>query len=337
MTVSRLALAALAAGLALDVGRAALAADPAPRADAAASYERAERAAQEGRFAEALAAYRDALAADPGAPAATAARARIGDLEAHAEGGFAPLARLDEVRRDPRRSGDRAEILALERALGSFPGGRVRAEARLFVAEAWRRLGEPARALPPLEAAVADDSADRLTRALALAELCALRQERGELREALAVVERDPALSPAMTEKMRRLTRRERLRGLAALVLGGLGAVGMGSIATLAKRARDLRDLPALLVRPLGVAFALGLGGAGALLARAQGGDARPFVWLGLGVLAVGVVARAFRLAAGGRRRARAVWAAACVAGVVAVAFLAAERTDAAYLDPLGL
>ena len=121
---SRLAIVALAAGLVLGAGGAARAADPAARAAAEASFERAERAAQQRRFAEALASYREALAEDPSAPASTAARARITDLEAHAEGGFAPLARLEDLRRDPRRGGDRAEVEALERECGRFATGR---------------------------------------------------------------------------------------------------------------------------------------------------------------------------------------------------------------------
>ena len=336
---SRLVITALAVAGVLGAGGAARAAEPGARAAAEASFARAEQAAQERRFADALAAYREVLAEDPSAPRAMPARARITDLEAHAEGGFAPLARLEEVRRDPRKGADRAEVEALTRDLASFPGGRVRAEARLFVAEAWwRRLGEPARAIEPLEAAATDDSADRLTRALALTELCTLRRERGEIGAALAAVERDPELSPTLTASMRRLGRRERLRVLAEAVLAVLAVVGLGSTALLAKRARDLRDVPALVVRPLALAFALYLGGAGAMLVRVHGGgDARPFVWLGLGGPALGATARAFRLVAGRRRTVRAVWAAACVAGVMAAAFLAVERTEVTYLDPLGL
>jgi hypothetical protein len=96
---------------------------PATRAEATASFERAERASRERRFGEALAAYRQAAAIDPSAPFVPAARARAADLEAHAEGGFAPLARLEELRRDPARTSDRAAIEALERDAAGFPEG----------------------------------------------------------------------------------------------------------------------------------------------------------------------------------------------------------------------
>jgi hypothetical protein len=237
---------------------------------------------------------------------------------------------------------DRAKIEALARDVEAFPGGRVRAEARLFLAEAWQRIDEPERALAALAAAVEDPTADRLTRALALSELWALRRQRGEIGAALAEVDRDPDLSPAITKAVRRAARRERLRVAASVVLAALGAIGAASIARLMMQARDVRDLPRQIARPGAVAFALYLGGAGAILVHQRGGDARPFLWLGLGVLALLVIARAFTRAfiRGGALRAgaaRAAWAAACIAGVIAAAFLAVERTEVSYLEGLGL
>lgn len=309
------------------------------RAAAEASFARAEQAAKERRYADALAAYRAVGAADPSAAVATPARARAEDLEAHREGGFAPLARLDEVRRDVARGRDPDAVEALARDMEAFPPGRVRAEARIFVAEAWwRRLGQPARAIEPFERAVADTSGDRVTRALALSELCALRRERGEVREALRAAEADPELSPALRAELARLVRRGWLRWVSTAWLAALGLVGAGSAAALALRARDVRDVPGKIVRPLSLAFALYVGGAGALLVRAHGeADARPFVWLGLSLLALDVAARAFRLLAGRRAVVRAAWAVACVAGVLAAAFLSVERTSAEYLDGIGL
>jgi hypothetical protein len=317
----------------------ARAGDPATRAAAEASFAQAEEAAKGLRFAEALAAYRASIAADPSARVAGTAQARATDLEAHAEGGFEPLRRLEELRRDPQKASDRAAIEALERDLARFPDGRVRAEARLFVAEAWwRRLGSPDRAIGLFEAALADGSADRLTRALSLSQLVALRRERGEIREVLAAVTREPGLLPALAEEVRRAALRERLQAIAEGVLAALAALGLLALGRLATRARDLRDLPALVVRPLVAAFAFYLGGAAAILARAHDGDARPFLWLGLGVLALDVIARAGRLAMARRSAAvRAAWAAACVVGVAAAGFLAASRTDASYLEGLGL
>ncbi len=183
------------------------------RAAAATGCARGEEAAKGLRFAEALEAYRAAIAADPSAPCASMARNRADDLAVHAEGGFVPLARVEALRRDRRKAVDRAEIEALTRDLEAFPDGRVRAEARLLVAEAWwHALGDPARAITAFEGAVGDPSGDKLTRALALAQLWTLRRDRGEVREALAEVERDPDLSPKLTELVRKAARREWLR-----------------------------------------------------------------------------------------------------------------------------
>ena len=319
-------------------------AEPGPdleaRAAAQQSFDRAERAYQALRFAEALAAYREAAAADPSARFVPTARARAADLEAHAEGDFAPLARLSAVRRDPILSADRAVIEALERDVAAFPPGRVRGEAELTIADAWwHRLGDPQRAVSPLEAAIADETGDRLTRSLALAELVSLHRERGDLDAALAAVDRSPDLAPATRREVRTLVRRGRLRTAAIALLAALGLLGVVSIVRAARRLGGLAELPRALLPPLAVAFSLYLGGAAAVLVRLRGdGDPRPFVWLGLGVLATFTVARAWRLGWGdGGPSARAARGLLCAAAVIAAAFLAVERTDPGYLEGLGL
>jgi tetratricopeptide (TPR) repeat protein len=322
---------------------------PSPSASAAAlarkeraeeRFGRAEQALAEGRFREALAGYREAIAIDPSARCAPVAAARAADLEAHAEGEFGPLAKLEATRRDPQKSGDRTAITALEQEIPSFPDGRVRSEAALLVAEAWwHRLGEPRRAIAPLTFAVEDRAADRLTRALALTELVAVRRELDELAEASDLVERYPDLSPGTRDRVRRLFRRTELRAISLVVLALLALIGIGSLVRVARRLGGVRDVPRAVVRPHAVAASLYLGGAAALLARLRGdGDPRPFLLLGLGVLAIDVIARTWRLASGDRRAAaRAARAVTCAVGVVAVAFLAIERTDAGYLESFGL
>jgi hypothetical protein len=317
-------------------------AEPSPAARAAAqqSFDRAELAFQELRFADALAAYRAATTADPSARFVPIARARAADLEAHAEGDFAPLARLAAVRRDPGQTADRAVIEALARDVATFPPGRVRGEAELVIADAWwHRLGDPRRALAPLEAAIADETGDRLTRSLALGELTTLQRELGDLPAALAAVERFPDLAPATRKQIRTLVLRGRLTSAAIALLIALFVIGAASLARAASRLRSLRELPRAVAPPLPVAFSLYLGGAAAVLVRLRGdGDPRPFVWLGLGVLAAFTVARAWRLGWGtGGPTARAARAILCAAGVIAAAFLAVERTDVSYLEGLGL
>ncbi len=336
----RRAASALALALVAVLSSAPARAEPSARAAAQQSFERAERAFQAQRFAEALAAYREAAAADPSARFALTARARAADLEAHAEGDFAPLARLSAVRRDPTTSNDRAAIEALAQDMAAFPPGRVRGEAALVIADAWwHHLGEPRRAVPPLEAAVADAAGDPLTRSFALSELARLHRDLGDLDAALALVERFPDLAPATSKEVRTLVRRARLRGASTVVLVALGVIGLVSAIRAAPRLGGLRELPRAVVPPLAVAFSLYLGGAAAVLVRLRGdGDTRPFVWLGLGVLAVFAAARAWRLGWGaGGPSARAARALLCAAGVIAAAFLAVERTDASYLESLGL
>ena len=308
----------------------------AKRSAAAAAFAGAEQAARDLRFAEALAAYREAAAVDPSAPFAPIARTRATDLEAHAEGAFAPLARLEEVRRDPRKSSDRAAIEALERDAAQFPPGRVRAEARLVIAEAWwHALGDPARAIAPLEAAIDDRGADRLTRSLALAELVAVLRAQGDVEAARRAVLREPDLSPGLRVEVLRVARRARIRWASVGVLALLAIIGALALTRAVRMAGDVRDVTPKVVRPLAVAFSLYLGGAASIVVRLRGdGDARPFLWLGLGVLAVDVIARTWRLAWTGGATLRAL---ACVAGVGAVAFLAIERTDAGYLESFGL
>lgn len=319
-------------------------AEPGPdleaRAAAQQSFDRAELAFEALRFADALAAYRAAASADPSARFVPIARARAADLEAHAEGDFAPLARLSAFRRDPIQGGDRAAIEALARDVATFPPGRVRGEAELTIADAWwHRLGDPQRAVAPLEAAVADETGDRLTRSLALGELVSLHRERGDLDAALAAVDRFPDLAPAARKELRSLARRGRLRVAAIALLAALGVFGLVSLARAAPRLGGLAELPRAVLPPLAVAFSLYLGGAAAVLVRLRGdGDPRPFVWLGLGVLAAFVVARAWRLGWGdGGPSARAARGLLCAAGVIAAAFLAVERTDPSYLEGLGL
>jgi len=337
----RRAASALALGAILLSAAAPSHAEPGPEARVTAqqSFDRAEQAFQAERFAEALAAYREAVAADPSARFVLTARARAADLAAHAEGDFAPLARLSIVRRDPTKLRDRAVIEALARDVAAFPPGRVRGEAELVIADAWWRLGEPRRAVGPLEAVVADEAGDRLTRSLALGELARLQRELGDLDAALAAVERFPDLAPAARNEVRKLVRRGRLRTTAIALLAALGVVGLTSVVRATPRVGGLGEIPRALLPPLAVAFSLYLGGAAAVLVRLRGdGDPRPFVWLGLGVLAVFAVARAWRFGWGvGGPSARAARGVICAAGVLAAAFLAVERTDASYLESLGL
>lgn len=303
------------------------------------AYELAERAASDLRFGDALAAYDRAIALDPSAPFVRVARARVADLRAHAEGDFVPLTRLESVRRNP--TARREDIESLARDADHFPAGRVRSEAQLVIAEAfWHRFGAPDLAVKALENALADTSADRLTRTLALGELVALERERDRLAAAASAVRRFPDLSPPLRAEIERLVRRIWMGRVALGLVGIVLSLGIAAILrAIFGQHRDADEVLRDAVRPASVAFALYMGGAAALLVRLHGeGDVRPFLWLGFGVLAIDVAARGWRLGfvdeRSGVRVARAI---TCGLAVLAVAFLALQYADAAYLETLGL
>jgi len=303
------------------------------------AYEQAESAAAALHFSEALAAYDRAISLDPSAPFVRVARARVADLRAHAEGDFVPLTRLEKVRRNPTASREDVETLA--RDAPQFPPGRVRSEAQLVVAEAfWHRFGAPDLAAQALDAALEDPSADRLTRALALNELVALERERERLDAANALVARFPDLSPNLTAEVRRLVRRVWLGRFAWGSFSGLILLGViGGLRAIFGRGFEPDAVIRKVVRPFSVGFALYIGGVASLLVRLHGeGDVRPFLWLGFGVLAVDIAVRACRVGFVDERViVRILRALASVIGVVAVAFLALQYADAAYLETLGL
>lgn len=310
-----------------------------PTTTAREAYALAERSAADLRFADALAAYDQAIALDPSAPFVRVARARVADLRTHAEGDFVPLARLESVRRNPTAT--RGDIDTLARDAEHFPPGRVRSEAQLVVAEAyWHRFGSPDLAAHALDEALSDASADRLIRALAVSELVALERERGRLDAAARVVARFPDLAPNLRAEVQRLVRRVWLGRVAigfvsAVLLLGVVAV-LRAIFWLRRDADTvLRDI----VQARSVAFALYIGGAASLLVRLHGdGDVRPFLWLGFGVLAIDAAARGWRLGfVDERARARVGRAITSGVAVLAIAFLALQYADASYLETLGL
>lgn len=303
------------------------------------AYETAERAASELRFVEAVDAYDRAMTLDPSAPFVRIARARVADLRAHAEGNFVPLARLESVRRSLTTT--REDIDELARDAAQFPAGRVRSEAQLVVAEAyWHRFGEPDLAAHALEAVLVDSSADRVTRTLALGQFVALERERDRLEAAARIVAMYPDLSPSLRAEMARLVRRVWLGRVAKVVVVAVLLVGVLAVirAILGQR-RDPDLVLREVVRPASMAFALYMAGAASLLVRLHGeGDVRPFLWLGLGVLAIDAAARGWRLGFVDERKvARMVRAITCGVAVVALAFLALQYADAAYLETLGL
>ena len=312
-----------------------------PRQIAQIAFQKAEQAARDLRFAEALAAYEEAATRDPSAPFAPTARVRAADLRAHSEGAFVPLATLEAIRRDPAKNRDPAAIAALEEAARGFPDGRVRAEARLVVAQAYAHSFEdPARALAALESILTDPHADRATRTLALSEAITQYRVVGDLAGALAAVERDPDLLPTLTREVRTEVRRVKIARGCLVALGLLAAAALWGAARAVRRLKDVRKLAPALLRPNALAFAFYLGATGALFVRFRGGegDPMPFLGLGLGVAIVVVLVRSWAAGEEGRSPARAALRAMLGAiGVLALAYLILWRSGGDYLKPLGL
>lgn len=292
-------------------------------------------------FRRAVQLYRELLDAYPSFSKAPRARARAEDLEAHAEGDFGPLTRLETVRRDPALASSPEAIASLERDAESFPAGRVRAEARLLCGGAWLgRLGDPPRAIRPLSALLRDETADPLLRRLALGQLVDARRATGDLAAAVDDVNAFPELFPALRDTVLREARRVWIRWGAVSLVALVFAVGSFAWLRLA-RASGLKNAARIVFRPLALAYAAWLALIGAALARGyDASDPTPFLLLGAGIVVIDAAARAWSAASLRALITRippSLRAALCIAAVLATAFLALDASDVAYLDSFGL
>ncbi len=288
-------------------------------------------------FPTALTEYRASVAGDPSSRYAARALARIDDLAEHAEGGFAPLVALERVRRDPRRADDPREIAALETTAGGFPPGRVRAEARLLVADAYfGRLDRPRDAARVFLALAGDTAAPRDVRDLAAARLVEARGRLGE--ESLAVREVTSLRADAGVQRNARVRARRVVLHRVALVSVTLTALaGVLALVLAVRRGAGRRVLRAW-ARPLPLAHIGMLTVGGALLAKSYDGhEGAPFYALGGGTLAVYLAATAWSVAGSTHGLARAVRGVACGIAVLAVAYLAMEILDPMMLEGINL
>jgi hypothetical protein len=304
-------------------------------------YELGQADEDAGAFVQALAHDRASLAAAPGSVWAERAAARIAWLDAHSEGGFAPLARLEHVRKNPSLASDPDAVDALAHEAESFPPGQVRVEARMFVAEAWLgRLRRPADALPVLRAVSADPEADPSSSRLAEREIVDTLVSQGRLDEASAeATSHANRLDPLFVKQTRALLRRRALRAAAILELCGFG--GLAAIALVRAFRRGALGEVRTAIRslaPVAAAFAVYLAAAGGLLAsKYESGHAAPFVHLALAVLPLLLLARAWGSVGSSRRAARAARAALCAISVFAAAFVLLDAESPTYLEGFGL
>ena len=290
-------------------------------------------------YASAVERYRAVLQIDPGNWYASTAQARLTSLGRY-EGALDALARLDAVRRDPERADDPTEIDALAVAAPAFPR-RVRDETWLFVAEAWLgRLRAPRRAIGPALLVAHDAEADGQTRASGYELAYAAMHAVGDVDRALAVLA-DPATPPALARQIRRDLRRRALHRLSSAgVVLGAAAMLIGAIETVRRR-RVRRALDAAM-RPTAVALLAVIALGGYVLAEAwERGDGRPFLALGVALLAVHAIVAAWRGGFGDRSRwLRAFGGAIAASCLLAAAYLILERTGetgVSMLDGFGL
>lgn len=292
-------------------------------------------------FPAALEDDRRAVEAAPNTRWALRASDRADWLRARSEGGFAPLARLEAVRRDPSAPSDPATVDALARDLEAFPPGTVRVEARMLVAEAWiGRMHRAPDAVEQLRKVVDDPKADALTSRLAERELIDALVASGRIDEAAAeATAHSTRLDPRFVKQVQRLVLRRAVRGAAWVVLalfGVLAVVGLvraGLRGALGGAGSELRKLAPVAL--LFIAF-IAVGG-GMLASKYESGNAEPFLWLGAAVFPLLLLARAWSAVGSQSAGARVARAALCGGAVVATAFTLLDRLGPQYLTGFGL
>ncbi len=320
----------------------ALASGPARAADVEDVFAAAEREDRAFAFARALELYERVANDAPSSPRAPLAAARAAVLRTHGEGDFAPLERLERVRRDPEASRDRMAIDALVRAAEAFPPGPVRVESWALAADAYAsRLGREAEADVLRRKILADAHADAVLAAKVTRDAVDASLARGDLAEAEAALARSRGRATADVVQLVRRAARRRWVHLTSVVALALVALGSGLAIGVARRdGRGARVASAVRRSLRGIAaFAAWVGAVGALLALGyEGADAKPFLLLGAALVPTFAVARAWGAAAeGSSAAARVLRAMACACATLAVAFLVLEGTDVKYLEGVGL
>jgi tetratricopeptide (TPR) repeat protein len=286
-------------------------------------------------FPRALSHYEAVGARLPSSPYTPRANRRALDLKTHQEGAFAPLVRLETVRRSPTLADDPAAIDALVRDAAAFPPGKVRVDARMLAAEAYAgRLHRKDDALPLLRLVAEDRDADVLTARAAATELLAAYTDARDYRRALGVIDDFPKLLPARSRQtIERLARRGPIRVVAWSDLAILATFALLSAI------RHRRVLTAVRrLAPMAVAFAVvATGVSGFLASQYEQSNPYPFAALAPAMFVVFLLSRAWSAGGSSSRLARALRASVSFAGVFGAAFLLLDRMDPTYLSGFGL
>ncbi len=299
-------------------------------------YEAAEQEERGLELSAALQHYEESVKASPSNRWALRATARARWLRDRSEGDFAPLVRLERVRRDPSAQRDAATVDALARDLEQFPPGEVRVEARMFVAEAYAtQLGRARDAEHELDALLDEPKGDPPIRAQAASRLVDIAMARGDVDAAKHAATRASSAAPELLARVLRWTRRRVLERVAAALLAAFALAGT---VTAARRLRGARAAALFAFAPKALAICVYLAIVAAVLAGAyENGHTLPFVALPASVLPIVVIARAWALAGAQSTAARATRAVLGAVAVVSAAFLVLDRIDAHYLEGFGL
>jgi hypothetical protein len=249
-------------------------------------------------LADALACYTRVYTRDPSSPLAPRSHVRADWLSAHSEGAFAPLARLERVRRDPKLADDGATLDALVRESDTFPAGPVRVEARMLAADAFvGRLHRHADGLALYDRVVTDPKADSLTARLAARQIVETLVGDGQLDEARA---RASALSTrldaACVKHVAHLARRRVLVTASEIEIAAVVGLMAAAVALAGRRGRGAAVVAAMRrVTPLVLAFAAYVGVMGGVLAsKYETGNAKPFLVFGAVLFPLLLAARAW-------------------------------------------
>ncbi len=308
-----------------------------PTVAASALFALAEAEDARGDYASAAQHYRGAVDRLPSFRYAAKATTRAALLEAHAEGSWAPYARLEAVRRDPKAASDPAAIDALSAAADTFPPGPTRGEARMLCGEAYvARLHRRADGEASLRKVLDDPLADGLLRRQAASELVGALIDDGDLAGARAtVLALGPTIDTKLGQRVAALSRRRRLH---VASMGDLVVFGLLAASAVARRAARgglvevARALKSTL--PLGVVFVAYVALGGGFLASAyETGNAEPFVAFGAVLLPITIAARAWGVAGSSGSAARLGRALLSATAVAAAALLTLEAVNGQYLE----
>jgi hypothetical protein len=306
---------------------------------AIALFDLAEMDEHDYRFASALARYDASVARDPSHRYALRARAHADTLRAHSEGDFAPYSELEHVRRDRVASRDPVALAKLAQDADGFPPGQVRVEARLLVGDTLLAQGDLQKALPLLDLVDADPLTDPILHHQAAHELVDAYLLENDPEDAMKVALR-PHEDPALLDTVKRSMRRTRARSGAVVVLALFVVVSGIAIARGIARGKSAGMLQAMKrFAPLAIGFAAWIAVFGGILATSyEKGNESPFIALGLAVLPIFMIARAWSAAGAESSFVKIGRAVLSAASVAAIAFVVLTYVgNGMYLAGFGL